>query len=429
MTYLRLSRLMGKRAGVLLGAVLVAAGASPAIAQSCTGGNITFSGVAGDDTAALQTALQNATNRGVTLTISPGTYQINRVISGNSSGNSTADSGARVTLKKSFNVVATGANFVVGSNMAGDVISIDTNGSSFTTSTCGSTSAVTVNWTGGNFDLRNMRVSTSVPLAEITTDRPSSNQGTADALSFRGTADRSGTRTNKLGNLTVSGLTVTGSNGSWRTAGGDSGLYVSGAARATVQDSTFNGLRDAGVYMSADEGNNSIGGNYLVRRVTVTRSYDGITVKRGADNVTFDRNTITDTVVPLSVKALSSSQFVIGITMTNNTITRCVRCILVENANDARIENNRLFEVGNPVAGDATPVNSRGRQYEGITLEGVRGTNFVRNNQYNSVTGTRANETQTWANVTRKFGSRETLGPSKSGNVYQGSWDRTDTVN
>ena len=58
MTNLRLSRLMGKRAGVLLGAVLVAAGASPAVAQSCTGSNFTFSGVAGDDTAALKTAAQ-----------------------------------------------------------------------------------------------------------------------------------------------------------------------------------------------------------------------------------------------------------------------------------------------------------------------------------------------------------------------------------
>lgn len=377
----------------------------------------------------MQTALQNATNRGVTLTISPGTYQINRVISADSSGNSTADSGARVTMRKSFNVVATGANFVVGSKMAGDVISIDTSSSSFTTSTCGSTSTITINWTGGNFDLRNMRVSTSVPIQSLTTDRPTSNQGTADALSFRGTATRNGTRTNKLGNLTVSGLTVTGSSGSWRTAGGDSGLDVSGAARATVQDSTFNGLRDAGVYMSADEQNNSIGGNYLVRRVTVNRSYDGITVKRGADNVTFDRNTITDTVVPLSVKALSSSQFVIGINMTNNTIRRCVRCILVENSNDARIENNRLFEVGNPVAGDNTPVNARGPQYEGITLEGVRGTNFVRNNQYSSVTGTRASQTQTWANVRRNFGTRATIAPSKSGNSYSGSWDRIDTTN
>lgn len=367
-----------------------------------------------DDTSAIEAAMQRATNAGRSLVIPAGTYNLNR------------STGINVKIRKTFTVRATGAKFVIGDRMEGDVFSIDTNGDSFRSATCGGTGKASVTWDGGEFDMRNMKVSTSVPINTLTTDRPTSSQATADAISIRGAADRNGTRTQKLNVATVRNVKVTGSNNSWRTAGGDSGVFISAATRALVEDSQFYGIRDAAIYLSADDKKTSLGGNYTVRDVTVERSYDGITSKRGADNIRYENNTITDTVVPLSIKALRNNLYAIGVTMTGNDLRRCVRCILVENANDATITNNNLFQVGDKVAGDNSPVNARGRQYEGIALEGTRGTNQVRNNRFGALTGSRAGSVTTWANVTRDFNGRPAGAIAKSGNSYTGSWDKRE---
>lgn len=417
-----------KGALFLAAGTIAATGSTAAHAQCSGGGNITFSGVFGDDTAALESAMQDATNRGVTLTIAPGTYIINRALSPDGANRSTVDSGVRVKLRKSFTVNASGATFDVGDRMAGDVFSIDTDSSSFSSSSCGGSAKANVTWSGGSFDMRDMRVSTSVPLNSITTDNRSSPLATADGISIRGAADVNNTRTQKLGVVTISGVSVDSSNGSWREAGGDSGVFVSAATQADITNSTFDGIRDAAIYLSADDRNSSFGRNYTVSGLTITNSYDGITSKRGADNITYTGNTITDTVVPLSIKAIRSDLYATNVTITNNTLRRCVRCILLENGSDATVDGNRLYNVGDPVAGDNRPVNSRGQQYEGIAFEGFRGSNFARNNILQSVSGTRASQVETWAIVRRNFGTRATIAPTTSGNTFQGSWDRKNTA-
>lgn len=397
--------------------IAVVAGSPAAKAQDCKA-KVALTAVAddgADDTAAIEAAMQRATNAGGTLVIPAGTYNMTRA------------TGVMVSLKNSFTVDATGAVFLVGGQQEGDVFSIDTNTDSFRGSACGNTAKADVTWIGGEFDLRGMMVSTSVPINSLDTDQPTSTQATADALSIRGANARSGKRTQKLGAVTVRNLKVTGSDGSWRTAGGDSGLFIGGATSALIEDSQFFGIRDAAIYLSADDKDSAIGGNYTVRRVTVEGSYDGVTSKRGAGNILYENNVITDTVVGLSIKALRDNLHATGVTMTGNDLRRCVRCILVENANDVVIDNNRLYEVGNRVAGDNTPTNARGRQYEGIALEGTQGTIHVRGNVLEgTLDEARAQAVTTWAHVTRDFRGREPGAADKSGNTITGSWDKIE---
>lgn len=430
MTKLRVFRSGLSRFGlVTLAGMALAAGSTAAQAQSqCNStGDKTISNQSGDDTARLEAALQDITNRGGTLTISPGTYDINRVLSPNSAGKSGADSGVRVKVRKSFNVIATGATFRVGGNMAGDVFSIDTDGNSFVSSQCGSTSGINITWTGGTFDLKNMQVSTTVPVANLTTDQPTSSQSTGDALSFRGTATRNGARTTKISNVTVSGIRVDGasSTGSWRTAGGDSGVFIGAVGAATVENSGFYGTRDAGIYFSGDNTATNIGRNYIARGIRVERSFDGITSKRGADSITFDNNDIVDTVIPLSIKRNIVGRVASNVTFSNNRLTRCTQCMLVERGNTVTITGNSLFEIGNPTAGDSRPLGGR---YEGVALEGTSGST-VSNNRFNAVGGSRAGQVTTWAIVRRSIDGVASTAPTTSGNVFNGTWDRTNTSN
>lgn len=416
---------LGRVGCAILAAMAIATGSTAAQAQ-CTGSAITFSGVAGDDTVALQTALQNATNRGVTLTISPGTYTINRVLTPDQNGKSTLDSGVRVKIRKSFTVNATGANFVVGDDMAGDVISIDTDAASFSTASCGGTAKANITWTGGSFDTRNMQVSRVIP-RNLSTDRPTSSQLTGDALSFRGASTINNIRTQKLGSVTVSGISVTASDATWRTAGGDSGLFIGGASSAMVTSSTFRGTRDAGIYFSADDTTESIGGNYTARGITVIGSYDGITSKRGANNIVFDDNTITDTIIPLSIKRNVVGRIATNVTFTNNRLTRCNRCMLVERGGGTvTIDGNSLFEIGNQLTGETSV--SFGA-YEGVDLEGTdAATVNVRNNRFNAIGTSRAARITTRAIVRRSLDGIGSTAPTTSGNVFNGIWDQTNTT-
>lgn len=407
----KLGRLVVGAAAMLCGVAMH----TTAMAQTCSG-TVTSSATPNDgrdDTAALERALQQATDRGATLTIPAGTYNLTR------------STGITVSLKKSFTVNAVGATFVVGDQMERDAVSIDATSDSFNARLCGSDTKANVTWNGGHFDLRLMKVSTSVPIDTITTDRPTSSQATADALSIRGGhGSTSSTRKQKLGEVKVDNFSVRGSNGSWRTAGGDSGVFVMGATKVLIEDSRFDGIRDAGIYLSADEVNTSFGKDYKVQRVRVTNSYDGITSKRGADNIEFLNNTVTDTVRPFSIQPLKPENYAITVRVAGNTMTRCVRCIMIQNSNDVVVENNTLRGIGDAVAGDVTPVNSAGRQYEGISYEGVRGTNRIANNTLGGTTNSaRGRSYTTWGIVYRKSGTRTNSGIAQSNNTYSGSWD------
>ena len=164
---------------------------------------------------------------------------------------------------------------------------------------------LTLTWDGGTFDITDQLNSQVVPY--VRNGAPVGEQGTsatADALSIRGIyQDRTeDTSTVKVTQVAISNVSVIASDPGedWTTAGGDSGIFIQAGA-ATVEDSYFRGIRDNAIYFSADGLFHDVGGNYAVRNVTIEGSLMGISVKRGADDIVIEGNTITDTAVGIVV--------------------------------------------------------------------------------------------------------------------------------
>ncbi len=152
-----------------------------------------------DDTAAITTSLQQAANKGDTLTIPAGTY------------NSDDPDGVSVILQnKDFAIIATGAVFVAGPNVNSDLIDFDASTSSFS-GTCGGSDLINISWTGGELDISRAHLSGTVPqgtsVGATTVGNPVA--GTTDGLSIRGATGGSNPSA-KVNAVTISGLTIIG---------------------------------------------------------------------------------------------------------------------------------------------------------------------------------------------------------------------------
>lgn len=326
------------------------------------------------DVSKLKDALQQATNTGQPLTIT-GTYQISEDL--------------RVYLKKDLIVDATAAKFIATENLDGDMFSLDSHGSY--SNQCGSTDVIAdVHWNGGDFNMALAKVSKVVPITSRTPAGREGTKQTADALSIRGVIKGSTYRL-KVNEVFIENITVTGTlndTDNLFLAGGDSGILMVGAAKATIKNNKFYGIRDAAVYLSAggptpDDGgtDGTWGSDFLIENNYAERTYDAFTSKRGADNVTMINNEIKDAVVGLSIKQVYDGWHADTVTISNNIINKSVRPISIEKATDVTIENNTISGLGDPVADQDTPINAMNSgQYEGIGLYGVNGTNFVKNN-------------------------------------------------
>lgn len=189
-------------------------------------------------------------------------------------------SSVNVSLRRSLDVTATNAVFK-SNGIDGDLFRF------FVTATA--PDDLSVQWAGGTFDVTDQQNSRVIPY--IKQGAPVKNMGernTADALSIRGTHEDRETQasTLKIEAVSISNVNVvaTDPGENWKTAGGDSGIFII-AGSAVIQDSYFRGLRDDAIYLSADGNLNQIGGNYVVDNVTIEGSVKAIAVQRGADNV------------------------------------------------------------------------------------------------------------------------------------------------
>ncbi|MEO0891597.1 MAG: calcium-binding protein [Pseudomonadota bacterium] len=212
---------------------------------------------------------------------------------------------------------------------------------------------LTLTWDGGTFDITDQLNSQVVPYVRL--GAPIGEQGssaTADALSIRGIfQDRAAdTSTVKIANVSISNVSVVASapGEDWTTAGGDSGIFIQAGA-ATVEDSYFRGIRDSAIYLSADGLFNDVGGNYTVRNVTVEGSLMGISVKRGADDIVIEGNTIIDTAVGVVVDetraapeggALSSDIVIEG-----NSFARAWLAIRLGDAENVTVSGNTFTDL------------------------------------------------------------------------------------
>lgn len=367
-----------------------------------------------DDTAAIMTSLQQAANKGDTLTIPAGTYNIDD------------PDGVSITIKNSdFAIVATGAVFVAGNNVNSDIIDFDATSTSFN-GACGGDRLVNVSWTGGEIDISRAHLSGTVPqgtsIGATSTGNPVAS--TTDGLSIRGATGGTSPQA-KVDAITISGLTVLGApiseanrtaylanpdtaaavdseSDTWRNAGGDSGIFVMGAQSALIENSVFFGIRDASIYMSAAPYNAAFGANYVMRNNRFYGGFDGISSKRGAQNITMDGNVFVNMVRGVSLESLSqplrdtnaqtSERIVQPVLMQNNIFNGVQRAIQVESANMVTVSNNLIRNLGARVASQNGPV--RYSRYEGIVLEGVTNASLT-GNRITGIGGARQNASDT----------------------------------
>ena len=367
-----------------------------------------------DDTAAIMTSFQQAANKGDTLTIPAGTYNIND-----------PDGVSVVLQNQDFAIIATGAVFVAGPDMNSDLIDFDATSTSFS-GNCGGDELVNFSWTGGELDISLARLSGTVPqgtsVGGTTTGSPVAS--TTDGLSVRGATGGTTPRA-KVDAVTIRDLTVVGApiseanrtaylqnpdtappvgseTDTWRNAGGDSGVFIVGAGSALIENSTFFGIRDASIYMSATPFDASLGESYVIRANRFYGGFDGISSKRGAQNITMEDNVFVNVVRGLSIESLSgplrntnsqtAERIVDPVVMRNNTFNGVQRAIQVESANNVTVSGNVIRNLGARVARAHGPV--RYSRYEGIVLEGVTNAS-VADNRILGVEGQRMMDTET----------------------------------
>lgn len=258
-------------------------------------------------------SIRAALASGGTVTFAPGRYTLRNEI--------------RVILQgRDLTVNARGARFV-SDRIDGDMFRIITGPRS-------TTGRPNITWTGGFIDLRRQLLSTTRPLVQV--DANSGRVGlraTADGLSIRG-GDR-------LGRVIVQGLTVQGSNGNWRTAGGDSGIFIQGAADTRVLRCRLIGLRDAGVYVSDQPGGPPV--RFTIMNNIAERCYDGFTAKRGAENVRIANNILVGNTVGVSLKPAGVDNLHVNARFTGNFITGSNRSVDLTNFRDGTFIANRIF--------------------------------------------------------------------------------------
>ena len=371
-----------------------------------------------DDTAAIETSLQEAANKGDTLTIPMGSYNIDD------------PDGVSVTIQNSdFAIIATGATFIAGSNVNSDIIDFDATSGSFS-DRCGGDGLVDISWTGGELDISKAHLSGTVPqggsIGATSVGSPSAS--TTDGLSIRGATGGTSPRA-KVGAVTIKDLTVVSApitevnrtaylenpdtapaidseTDSWRNAGGDSGVFIVGAASALIENSTFFGTRDASIYMSATPYDADLGGNYTMRNNFFYGGFDGISTKRGAQNITMDGNIFVNVVRALAIESLGQplrttnsqtvERIVDPVIITNNTLNGTQRGIQVEAANNVTISGNIIRNHGARISMQNNPV--RYTRYEGIVIEGATNASIT-NNQILGITGSRE-DTSTTVGIT-----------------------------
>ncbi|WP_016954539.1 right-handed parallel beta-helix repeat-containing protein [Catenovulum agarivorans] len=329
------------------------------------------------------------------------------VIETNSNNNKfhTISKTIKINIKRTLKVSTTDkVTFKGSSSLDGDLIALKGTSSTSECNTTGSTGNTIkpgVVWRGGRFIMADAKVSTVVPGGQSANLSPASQKGTsatADGLSIRGEVDdpnssNANDRILVLGHIDVQNIkfygTSPGSTQNYRYAGGDSGILMVGASRATFKNNRFYGVRDAGIYVSADNYKGHLGDNYTMENNYVERAYDGLTSKRGADKITFKNNDLNDVVVGISTKNRNSGSAwtASDITVTGNEITKTVRGISLERANDVTISNNKIKDVGATVGGNSRPSSNSFDKtfYEAISLNGVTNINSIDGNEIRGV--------------------------------------------
>lgn len=231
-------------------------------------------------------------------------------------------------------------------------------------------------WAGGTFDQRNQKNSTVTPYSAQFPPVNVGTSATADGLYMVCHYDDGGGSLPAVDSVIFEGITTIGSYDHWTLAGGDSGLFCAGATAVDVINCRDFGQRDAGSYIS---GESNTPGQLQMVSVHGCQSYascNGITVKRGGENVSIYDNHATNTLLPISLQYIDL--VTIGGGVYGNTSTNAWRAFRLDKVTGVNIFGNTARLLGHTMS-NGGPDLTTFTYGVGIDCEGVVGCSITNN--------------------------------------------------
>lgn len=198
----------------------------------------------------------------------------------------------------------------------------------------------------GLFDMRQLKVSTSVPHG-VAYPPPSGLQGTSattDGLSLRFSYD--GGTQKGASYVEVDGVTFYAGD-HWQSAGGDSGLYAGdGAEQTVVKNCLFIGTRDVGAYFSR-EGTGTSGDNVTIHNCLFINCFAGTAAKRGLNGFRSYNNTFVNCVYGDMTNYVAGVESPVeGLDIHGNRYINCQVPIRLDYAQGGSVYANQIKNIG-----------------------------------------------------------------------------------
>lgn len=225
---------------------------------------------------------------------------------------------------------------------------------------------IILNWKGGLFDQTAQKNSTVMP---FTTEYPPANpgvSGTCDGLSIRGDTTVGGTPVSKIRRCVVEEvITVAGTH--WHTAGGDSGIFISGCEEQHALNCVNVGNRDCGIYASSDAT------GVLVCRTVISDNkhfdcFHGNAVKRSLGYATVTGNYAENCVRGFLADLVAGTGFV-GLDMRGNKGAKCNIFVRVNKVSGFSVRDNHFNSLG-AVMDDGVTIVSINQDCIGLDVQG-----------------------------------------------------------
>jgi hypothetical protein len=329
----------------------------------------TYADISGDGVTDVTSALKNVIEAGGVVRIRAGNYLI--------AGAGPDTGGVNAVITKNLMVICEPGVRFFTDNLDNDLIriSVPSNGSGLPAD------GVDVFWFGGFFDQRLQKQSTSVPFRSEY-PAPTGFDGasaTCDALSIRGDYTISGTDYHGISNCVVEGITcIAGTH--WETAGGDSGLFLSGCRSQTVRESVFVANRDLGVYASGSN-NSQLRCRTTIENCIFRNCMFAASAKRSCDSVKITGNDAINCVRGFSIDSVGG-EICEGVTISGNTGSSLNQGVRVVRTRGYAVENNHFTQMG-AYRADGTTVFPNVVTY-GVYIEGSSG-GFIAHNSCRGV--------------------------------------------
>jgi hypothetical protein len=303
-------------------------------------------GAAGDGVADDTAALTAAFSTGGYIFVPKGLYRV--VGTGVDSG------GVFIPLTKSTRVVCDPEAVFIASDLDNDIIRFQVPADGVGVPADG----IVFAWTGGTFDQRNQKQSTSVPFR---TEYPApagtqGGSGTCDGLSIRGAYTVLGAPVSGVKLCVVSEVTtIAGVH--WETAGGDTGIYVDGCEEQHVLRCRNVGSRDLGIYVSGDS-TGVLRCRSLVEGNVHINCFHGNAIKRSTGFSKIAGNHAQGCVRGYLAETLIGNGN-ISLEITGNTGGQCGIMIRADDCNGFSISDNHFRNLGTLLA-DGTTIEDKG---------------------------------------------------------------------